>query len=419
MPTFLPIKVVGKKTCPPYDSQLTMMNLSLKNRRKLWLKVHLYLGLFAGAVFVIIGLTGSLLAFEYPLDEALNADLMTVSVYDNKTIMPLDDIVAAGLKAVPANGTVLNIDFPRHEQLAYALWFEQASGNPDFPTRHQIFINPYTAKVTGQRLLIDFDHIWRNPFKDFILRLHYTLALGEQGMMIVGFIGIGLFFSVLTGLILWYPNKGQLKKALTIKRHASAERFNFDLHKTVGFYSSFILLFAIASGVYLIFPDYGRGLIKVFSAITATPWGNYKSVVPTGDKTPKTFSQITAITDAYFPDGSYQFITFPQNSDDVYFIGKRTANEVNQHHPYRQLWIDQYSGNILHTQDASTRTAGDVIDEWIRPLHTGEAFGLTGQLIILVLGLIPSALYVTGFIRWLQKRNAKKRSTQTHSLIAK
>ncbi|MDP3334200.1 MAG: PepSY-associated TM helix domain-containing protein, partial [Methylococcaceae bacterium] len=170
-----------------------MLNLSLKNRRKLWLKVHLYLGLFAGAVFVIIGLTGSLLAFEYPLDEALNADLMTVSVYDNKTIMPLDEIVAAGLKAVPANGTVLNIDFPRHEQLAYALWFEQASGNPDFPTRHQIFINPYTAKVTGQRLLIDFDHIWRNPFKDFILRLHYTLALGEQGMMIVGFIGIGLF----------------------------------------------------------------------------------------------------------------------------------------------------------------------------------------------------------------------------------
>jgi uncharacterized iron-regulated membrane protein len=409
--------VVGKKTCPPYDLQLTMLNVSLKNRRKLWLKVHLYLGLFAGAVFVIIGLTGSLLAFEYPLDEALNADLMTVSVYDNKTIMPLDDIVAAGLKAVPANGTVLNIDFPRHEQLAYAIWFEQPSDNPNFPTRHQIFINPYTAQVTGQRLLIDFDHIWRDPFKDFMLRLHYTLALGEQGMTIIGFIGIGLFFSVLTGLILWYPNKGQLKKALTIKRHASVERFNFDLHKTVGFYSSFILLFAIASGVYLIFPDYGRGLVGVFSPVTSRT--SYQSEVPAGDKIPKTMSQIVTITDTYFPDGAYQFITFPQNAQDVYVVGKREDHEVNQHHPYRQLWIDQYSGNILHTQNASTRTAGDVFDEWLYPLHTGEAFGLTGQLIILVLGLIPLALYITGFIRWLQKRNAKKRSTQAHSLIAK
>jgi len=45
------------------------MNMTLKSRRKLWLKVHLYLGLFAGAVFVLIGLTGSLLAFELPLDE--------------------------------------------------------------------------------------------------------------------------------------------------------------------------------------------------------------------------------------------------------------------------------------------------------------------------------------------------------------
>ena len=385
-----------------------MLNLTLKNRRKLWLKVHLYLGLFAGAVFVIIGLTGSILAFEYPLDEALNTNLMTVPVSDNQKIMPLDDIVAAGLKAVPANGTVLNIDFPRHEQLAYALWFEQPSDNPDFPTRHQIFINPYTATVTGQRLLIDFDHIWRDPFKDFILRLHYTMGLGEKGMTIVGFIGIGLFFSVLTGLILWYPNKGQLKKALTIKRNASSERFNFDLHKTVGFYSSFILLFAIASGVYLVFPDYGRGLVSVFSPVT--PWVSYQSIIPIGDKTPITMTQVTQITDARFPDGSYQYIVFPQNAQDVYLVGKRASDEINQHHPYRQLWIDQYSGKIVHEQHADTRTAGDVFDEWLYPLHTGEAFGLTGQLIILMLGLIPLVLYVTGVIRWLQKRRAKKHS---------
>ena len=392
-----------------------MSILTLKNRRKLWLKVHLYLGLFAGAVFVVMGLTGSILAFEYPLDEALNADLMTVSAADNKTIMPLDDIVAAGLKTVPANGKVLNIDFPRHQELAYALWFEQPSDNPTFPTRHQIFINPYTAKVTGQRLLIDFDHIWRDPFKDFILRLHYTLALGEKGMTIVGFIGIGLLFSVLTGLIVWWPNKGQFKKALTIKRHASVERFNFDLHKTVGFYSAFILLFAIASGVYLIFPDYGRGLVSVFSPVT--PWTNYQSVTPTGDKIPLSIKQITAITDARFPDGIYQFIVFPQNAQDVYLVGKRQADEVNQHHPYRQLWIDQYSGNILHAQDSSTRTAGDVFDEWLYPLHTGEAFGLTGQLIILMLGLIPLVLYVTGFIRWLQKRKASRQHKQRNTPI--
>ena len=385
-----------------------MLNLTLKNRRKLWLKVHLYLGLFAGAVFVIIGLTGSLLAFEYPLDEALNADLMTVSAYDNKTIMPLDDIVAAGLKAVPTNGTVLNIDFPRHEQLAYALWFEQPSGNPNFPTRHQIFINPYTAQVTGQRLLIDFDHIWRDPFKDFILRLHYTMCLGESGMTIVGFIGIGLLFSLLTGLIVWWPLGGQFKKALTIKRNASFTRFNFDLHKTMGFYGGFVLLYLVLSGVYLIFPDYGRGLVSVFSPVT--PWTNYHSVSPIADKIPINMAQVVAITDAYFPDGSYQYMVFPQNAQDVYVVGKRANDEVNQHHPYRQLWIDQYSGKIVHEQHSDTRSAGDIFEEWLYPLHTGEAFGFIGQLIILITGLLPLLLYITGVIRWLQKRKTAQNS---------
>jgi uncharacterized iron-regulated membrane protein len=386
----------------------TMFDLTLKNRRKLWLKIHLYLGLFAGAVFVIIGLTGSILAFEYPLDEALNAEIMTVPVTEK--LMPLDDIVAAGLKAVPVNAKALNIDFPKRTELAYALWFEQPSDNPDFQTRHQIFINPYTAKVTGQRLLIDFEHIWRDPFKDFVLRLHYTLALGEQGMTIVGFIGIGLFFSVLTGLIVWWPLGGHFKKALTIKRHASSERFNFDLHKTVGFYSAIVLLYLTASGVYLIFPDYGRNLVNVFSPVTDSPWNGYQSTVPQDKKTPIPLSKVVAITDARFPTGEYCWIAFPQQAQDAYVIGKRESTEVNQYRLQRWLWIDQYSGKILHSNESNTRTAGDIFEEWLFPLHTGEAFGVTGQLIILITGLIPLLLYVTGVIRWLQKRRAKKHS---------
>ena len=63
------------------------MALIPKSRRKLWLRVHLYLGLFAGAVFVLIGLTGSLLAFKFSLDEWLNPKLMTVPV-DKETKQP-------------------------------------------------------------------------------------------------------------------------------------------------------------------------------------------------------------------------------------------------------------------------------------------------------------------------------------------
>ncbi|MCX7101186.1 MAG: PepSY-associated TM helix domain-containing protein [Methylobacter sp.] len=392
------------------------MNLTLKSRRKFWLKVHLYLGLSAGAIFVLMGLTGSLLAFEFPLDEWLNPKLMTVPAVKNpNNYLPLDAIVASGLKALPNNGRAISLGFPRHSGLAFDLWFEQPSPNASYLERHQIFINPYTAEVTGQRLLIDFERIWRDPFKDFILRLHYSLGLAETGMNIVGFIGLGLLFSVLTGLILWWPSPGKLKKALTIKRNASPERFNFDLHKTFGVCSSVILLFLILSGVYLIFPDYGRGLVGVFSTVTDDST-TYQSVVPTGAKTPISLASVIAITDAQFPEGEYRWIAFPENEQGVYVVGKREFDEVNQSFPYRRLWLDQYSGKIIHKLERGNRTPGDIFIEWLYPLHTGEAFGFTGQLIILSSGLIPLMLYMTGIIRWLQKRKAaaKKHNSKTY-----
>ncbi len=384
------------------------MDLSLKSRRKFWLKIHLYLGLFAGAIFVVIGLTGSLLAFEQPLDEWLNPNLMTVTMpKPSSKQLPLDEIVLAGMTALPSNGRPESIGFPRHPGLAFELWFHQPSPDEIGMETHQLFIDPYSGEVIGQRLLIDFQHIWRNPFKDFILRLHYTLGLGLGGAKIVGFVGLGLLFSMLTGLILWWPNPGKIKNALMIKGNSSRERFNYDLHKTFGFYSSLVLLFLILSGVYMIFPEYGRRLVSVFSSVKE-PYPIYRSVVPTTDKTKISFAKVKEITDARFADGEYRFISIPANDQDVYFVGKPGSNDVNQKSPYRRLWIDQYSGKIIHVQDSDTRSAGDVFVEWLYPLHSGEAFGFIGQIIILISGLVPLVLYVTGVSRWLQKRNAKK-----------
>jgi uncharacterized iron-regulated membrane protein len=45
-----------------------------------WLTVHKYVGLCLGAVFVVVGLTGSILAFWQAIDESLNKELLMVAV---------------------------------------------------------------------------------------------------------------------------------------------------------------------------------------------------------------------------------------------------------------------------------------------------------------------------------------------------
>jgi uncharacterized iron-regulated membrane protein len=385
------------------------MDWSLKSRRKLWLQVHLYLGLSAGAVFVLIGLTGSLLVFEQPLDEWLNAGLMRAEPSEgHNRLLSLDEIVKAGLQAMPAEGKVGAIGFPQQMGLAYELWFDRPSPYADHFESHQLFINPYTGEVTGQRLKVDFERGWRGPLMDVVLRLHYSLTWGVVGMNAVGLIGIGLIFSLLSGLILWWPLSGQYWKALTIKRRASTERFNFDLHKTFGFYSAIVLLYLTLSGVYLIFPDYGRELVSVFSPVSEA-YPTFQSATPQDGQKSISLAQVATITNMRFPGGDYRWIGFPKDEHGVYHVGKRAEGEVNPRQPYRQLWIDQYNGKVIHAREAAMRSAGDILLEWLYPLHTGEAFGFTGQLIVSFSGLVPLVLYVTGMIRWLQKRGAKRR----------
>lgn len=75
--------------------------------RKVWLNAHLYIGLFAGAVFVLIGLTGSILAFRQEIDTWLNAGILTVTQpADGKTAYrPLDEILSSAKAAMPAGGS--------------------------------------------------------------------------------------------------------------------------------------------------------------------------------------------------------------------------------------------------------------------------------------------------------------------------
>ncbi|MFZ2452500.1 MAG: PepSY-associated TM helix domain-containing protein [Methylovulum miyakonense] len=42
------------------------------------------------------------------------------------------------------------------------------------------------------------------------------------------------------------------------------------------------------------------------------------------------------------------------------------------------------------------------------PLHSGKAFGWTGRILVFLSGLACPLLFVTGFIRWQQKRRAKQ-----------
>jgi uncharacterized iron-regulated membrane protein len=375
--------------------------------RKALLWMHRTIGLFAGAIVVLVGLSGGALVFRDDIDEWLNAPIMRVEIPTRPSQRPLDDILAAAVAAIPANGKLERLTTPRHPGAAAAIRYlaETDDLDADF---YEIFVDPYTAKVTGQRTLLHGDNVFSQPPIPIVMAFHWTLLLGANNAYIVGAVGVLTFLSVLMGLYLWRPRNGDWRLGLTIKWRASFERIVYDVHRSVGAYLGAILLVTLFTGVAMIFKPATRAATMLFSPVRADT--DFGKSTPIPGRPAIGLDAAVAIADKVFPDGRLHWILLPSAPNGVYVVGKQSSDEPNRGKTYRNVGIDQYSGQVLAVQDRNRFTAGETFLEWLFPLHTGEALGAVGRPLAMVIGLTPLTLYATGFLRWRQKRRARKRA---------
>jgi uncharacterized iron-regulated membrane protein len=166
-----------------------------------------------------------------------------------------------------------------------------------------------------------------------------------------------------------------------------------------------VLIVSLTTGISMIFKPQTRSLTALFSPVRQQPQ-NLKST-PLPGQAPLGLEAVTAIAANVFPDGRLHWILFPGGPKGSYVVGESADAEPNRASTNRNVTIDQYSGQILHVQDRATFGAGERLLEWLYPLHCGEAFGNAGRALIMVAGVAPLVLFVTGLSRWRYKRRAR------------
>ncbi len=385
----------------PVDSRTARLQ-RLKARRKLWLKVHLWLGLGLGLFLAVIGITGSVLVFWKEIDQALNPGLYTSAAESGgQQRRSLDELFTAAQNSAPTGWQSMYGDAPEQSNGNYLFhfYYETPSEQTENAESLNVAVDPFTAQVVSHRV---FYHTW-NPLKHslvgFFFKLHYAMFLGEAGVVAVGILACLLLISVLTGLILWWPLTGKWRRALTIKRRASRERFNHDLHQTCGVYSLLVLLALLISGIYFNLPEQFRWLVNACSPLTEEP-----AAVGSGN------AGLEALLSQAQTDVGGQPLYYALNGG---MHNQFTAcfKDVSELKPYvltsRCLVFNRNNGELLQIIDPAHGSAGDVFMQWQWPLHSGQAFGWTGRILVFITGLLCPLLFVTGVIRWLQKRRGK------------
>jgi uncharacterized iron-regulated membrane protein len=378
------------------DRAVMPLSFSKVFTRAVWVKVHLYLALVMGLLFVLMGLTGSVGVYRDELDEWLNPQL--VIQHDGQQMLSLDRVIAAVRAKEPERYGVWTLELPRTEHGALIAWFEKPKETIDeFYAPLMVAVNPYTGQVLDSRL-------WGRTFTTWVLDLHTQLRLEADGRKLVAWVAGFLMLSVGSGLCLWWPGWRQLPGAFAVHHNAGLMRGLFDLHRLLGLLSAPVLLLLAFTGFHLAYPP----LLEALTASSGMGHGNdegpnvHSSGVPSNK--PVGLAEAVLVARGLFPSSEVRRISTPLGETGTYRINLRQRQEINQHHPVTTIWVDRWSGQIRDVRNPVKFSAGQRFSSWLWPLHTGEAFGDNGRLLWFVTGFMPLLLYISGICHWLYRR---------------
>ena len=201
------------------------MTLS-RHLRRLWLDVHLWIGVGLLAVFIPLGLSGSVLVWHDALDRTLLAKRYVVS--GPAVALPPQAYADAARTAFGDAAQLTQIRWPyKAGDPVVAVGRIPGSAGPDGrPRSLNAWIDPPTGRVLDRAEVA-------KGFSMVLHRLHGTLFIPGVGGKVVGWLGWALFASCATGLWLWWPRNGAVSQALRWRRGPSTL---FNLHHLVGFW---------------------------------------------------------------------------------------------------------------------------------------------------------------------------------------
>lgn len=351
--------------------------------------MHRYLGLFVGIIFIIVGLTGSLLVFQEEIDHFL-INLQFGEVIPNGQRLTLESIIQVVQKAYDNSGfKLIEIKLPLEAEVPILVRLN----SPD-DKRIELFINPYTGTIMGQRQ-------WDKSIIGILLKLHYQLLAGQSGQVIVGIAALFLLVLSITGIILW-PGWRRLVAGFKIKWKAHIKRTNFDIHKVIGIITAIFLTIIAFTGFCW---NFYEQTVPIIYAVTLTP----KPVEPKSKPVPDQsiiLSEVLKLTDKTSPGAVTTYIDFPQTADGVLTVYKKFTKDKSSYHTW--ISIDQYSGKVLQIRDSRSLPLGDIVLDAFVPMHYGTFGGLATRVIYAFVGLAPLILFITGFIMWRYRYQQKK-----------
>lgn len=363
--------------------------------------LHRWVSIGTGLLLALLGLTGSLLVWQAELDAALNPAWFAPrpACAAPQAGEPIARSLALLASEAPGRKAALVVA-PATPGAAYQVWERR---DPASETRREHFIDPACGLYLGHRdrgaLRLDAAHAIPALYE-----LHRNLLTGERGHTVAGIGGLLLFGLGVSGVYLAWPrsfSRAAWGRVLGIKRGASRVRLWFDVHRAVGMWLAPLLLLMSLTGSALVFNEVARSAV---AAVLPVEKLARMSREPAGAAAASPdLDELVKLAERQFPQAQWSRLTLPSGRGGVTEVRLLQPGEPRIDTGNSRVRFDA-TGTVQARVDPLQAPAGNVVLDWIFPLHSGEALGLAARCLWSVFGLVPALLLGSGFWLWWRRR---------------
>jgi uncharacterized iron-regulated membrane protein len=406
--------------------------------RKTLFWIHLVIGLSSGALILLMSVTGVMLGFERQMIAWIDGHPRVEARGD---ALPLDTALA---RAGIARDSIASIAVRRdaREPLLVRLR-AQGSGS--------VRVDPYrgvvvTASGSGKG----------QEFFSALRRWHRWIGaqgteLRAQMKIVNGMANLIFLALVLSGIYLWWPRRwtrARMKATMLVSMRGHGRVRDFNWHNALGFWAAIPLALIIASGAFISFRWPGLWLDRTLgssqereaaiatmnetpeqrAAREARPAGPTRASQPEPRELLRVERTAAELTQAPLsiwldsaraarPDWKLVTLMMPTSRDRTVRVAIAEGNTYRPDQRYT-LTLARASGATTALSGYADLSTGRKIRSWARFGHTGEVFGVTGQIVATLASAIGVLLVYTGFaLAWRRLRSWRARRVASAALI--
>ncbi len=370
---------------------------------------HLVAGVTAGAIVLIMSVTGVLLTYEKQMvawAERIPATAAPAGV----SHLPVETLLGAARAARPqATPTAITLKADRLAPATVA-----------FGRDGQVLVNPYSGVVIGDGA------VTLRAFFRSVTDWHRWLAMsGDQrptGRAITGAANLLFLVLVVTGAYLWLPRTWtwiHVRSVAWFRGGLQGKARDVNWHNAVGLWSVAPLFVVVLSGVVISYPWAGNLVYRVMGETPPAPGrpaaaaggrarqANAATADDTGlqavlDRATRQVDGWTSIS-----------LRVPETARGPVVVTV-DHGQPGQPHLRETLTLDRATGDPIRRETFADASAGRRARMILRFAHTGEILGLTGQTIAGVVSAGGALLVYTGIALSLRRFAAwRRRSAAT------